>query len=51
MTKTSTILISHRRANPGLLVLMQMVTMVDKISVLNFEFGSLGFVCDLSFGA
>ncbi len=51
MTKTFTTVVSHRFANIGLSVMMPLGTTVDKSFVWNFEFGSLGFILNLVFGA
>ena len=51
MTETLTTVVSFRFVNPALSVIMQLVTTVDELLVWNFEFGSLGFVWDLVFGA
>jgi hypothetical protein len=44
MTKTFTTFDSHRFANPDLLVMIPLGTIVDGSFVWNFEFGLLGFV-------
>jgi len=51
MTKTFTTTASHRLTNTGQSAMMQLdLTTIDKL-VWNFEFGSLGFIWVLIFGA
>ena len=51
MTKTLPTVLSHRVASPDLPVMMPLSLTVDGPIVWNFEFGSLGFVWNLGFGA
>jgi uncharacterized membrane protein len=51
MTKTFITVLLHRFANPGPPVMMLLSTSVISLYIWNFEFGSLGFVWDLVFGA
>ena len=51
MTKTLTAVDSYRIANPGLPETVLLSKTVDGSFVWNFEFGLLGFVCGLVFGA
>jgi len=51
ITKAFTIVVSHRFANPVLPVMIPQGTTVNGLLFWNFEFGSLGFVWDLVFGA
>ena len=44
MTKTFTVVVSHRFANPVLPVMIPLGTTVNGLLVWNFEFGSLGIV-------
>jgi hypothetical protein len=44
MTKTFTIVVSHRFANPVLPVMIPLGKTVNRLPFWNFEFGSLGFV-------
>jgi len=51
MTETFPTVASNSFANPNLPVIMPLSITVDGLFVWNFEFGSLGFVWDLFFGA
>jgi len=51
MTKTSAQVVSHRFLEPVLPVMITVGTALDGSFVSNFEFGSLGFIWNLLFGA
>jgi len=51
MTKTFTPVVSHRFAKQDLPFMTPLGNTVDGLFVWNFEFGLLGIVCDLVFGA
>jgi len=51
MSKTFLSIESHRSANPGQPLMMPLSLTTSGTFVWNFEFGSLGFVWVLGFGA
>jgi len=51
MIKTLTTIVSKRIANSGPSVMMPLGKIAEESFVWYFEFGSLGFIWDLDFGA
>jgi len=51
MTKTFTPVVLYRSVHLWLTVIVTLVATIDGSVILNFEFGSLGFIWDLIFGA